>query len=154
MEQESLEFSVTVSGTYWSKKPQFSIWLDDKVIIQTEISSDAPQTHKFNHILDEGEHTLKIKLENKTDSDILKDNYEDSSNYKIISDMILNILDITIDDISIGELIWDSVFVPDKPQQYQGKEISQLDGCVNLGWNGTYILKFSSPYYIWLLEKL
>ncbi len=149
MEQESLEFAVTVSGTYWSKKPQFSIWLNDKVIIQTEISSDSPQTHKFKHVLDEGEHTLKIKLENKTDYDTLV------VNGQVSKDMLLNINDITIDEISLGQLLWsDSTFIPDKPQHYRGKEITQLDNCVNLGWNGTYVLKFTSPFYIWLLEKL
>jgi len=148
MEQESLEFAVTVSGTYWSKKPQFSIWLNNKVIIQTEISSDVPQTHKFTHEIDEGEHTLRIKLENKTDTDTL------IVNGAVTKDMLLNIIDVTIDDISLGQLLWNAEYILDKPQQYHGKEITQLDSCVNLGWNGSYILKFSSPFYIWLLEKL
>lgn len=149
MEQESLEFAVTVSGTYWDKKPQFSIWIDNKVIIQTEISSDALQTHKFTRDIDEGEHTLRIKLENKTNYDTVVINNE------VTKDMLLNINDITIDDISLGQLLWsESTFALDEPHQYQGKEITQLDNCVNLGWNGTYILKFSSPFYVWLLEKL
>ena len=148
MEQESLEFAVTVSGTYWSKKPQFYIWLNNKVIIQTEISSDVPQTHKFTHEIDEGEHTLRIKLENKTDTDTL------IVNGAVTKDMLLNIIDVTIDDISLGQLLWNAEYILDKPQQYHGKEITQLDSCVNLGWNGSYILKFSSPFYVWLLEKL
>ena len=148
MEHESLEFVVTVSGTYWDKKPQFSIWLDDHVIIQTSISSESLQTHKFTRTIDEGEHTLKIRLENKSSSDTQIVNGE------VTNDMILNIDDITIDDISLGQLLWDAEYVLDKPQQYNGKEITQLSNCVNLGWNGTYVLKFSSPFYIWLLEKL
>ena len=148
MEHESLEFVVTVSGTYWDKKPQFSIWLDDHVIIQTSISSESQQPHKFTCTIDEGEHTLKIRLENKSSSDTQIVNGE------VTNDMILNIDDITIDDISLGQLLWDAEYKLDKPQQYQGKEITQLDNCVNLGWNGTYVLKFTSPFYIWLLEKL
>lgn len=149
MEQESLEFSVTVSGTYWSKKPQFSIWLDNNVIIQTEISSDLPQTHKFTHTIDEGDHILSIKLENKTNSDTQK------VNDNIVNDLLLNINDITINGILLEQLIWsESTFLLDKPHEYQGKEITKLDNCVNLGWNGSYTLKFTSPFYIWLLEKL
>ena len=148
MEHESLEFVVTVSGTYWDKKPQFSIWLDDHVIIQTSISSESQQPHKFTCTIDEGEHTLKIRLENKSSSDTQIVNGE------VTNDMILNIDDITIDDISLGQLLWDAEYKLDKPQQYNGKEITQLDNCVNLGWNGTYVLKFTSPFYIWLLEKL
>ena len=149
MEQESLEFEVTVSGKYWSKKPQFSIWLDNKVIIQTEISSESLQTHKFTHTVDEGEHVLKIKLENKTDSDTL------IVDGKVSKDMLLNINDITINNISIGQLLWsESTFILDKAHEYQGKEVTEIASCVNLGWNGSYTFKFNSPYYIWLLEKL
>ena len=148
MEHESLEFVVTVSGTYWDKKPQFSIWLDDHVIIQTSISSESLQTHKFTRTIDEGEHTLKIRLENKSSSDTQIVNGE------VTNDMILNIDDITIDDISLGQLLWDAEYVLDKPQQYNSKEITELANCVNLGWNGTYVFKFTSPFYIWLLEKL
>ena len=148
MEYESLEFVVTVSGTYWDKKPQFSIWLDDHVIIQTSISSESLQTHKFTRTIDEGEHTLKIRLENKSSSDTQIVNGE------VTNDMILNIDDITIDDISLGQLLWDAEYVLDKPQQYNSKEITELANCVNLGWNGTYVFKFTSPFYIWLLEKL
>ena len=149
MDQESLDFSVTVSGTYWNKKPQFSIWLDNNVIIQTEISSEAEQTHKFTHTVDQGEHILSINLENKNDSDTI------IVNEKVSKDMLLNIINITIDDIPLGELMWrESSFVLATPHEYQGKEITQLDNCVNLGWNGCYTLKFSSPYYLWLLEKL
>jgi hypothetical protein len=149
MEQESLEFAVTVSGTYWSKKPQFSIWLDNNVIIQTEISSEAPQTHKFIHTIDEGEHVLRIKLENKNDSDTL------IVDGNVSKDMLLNIDNITIEGIALNHLLWtESIYTLDKPHEYQGKEITQLDNCVNLGWNGSYTFNFYSPYYIWLLEKL
>ena len=148
MEHESLEFAVTVSGTYWDKKPQFSLWLDDHIVIQTSISSESQQTHKFTRTLEEGEHTLSIRLENKSSSDT------QIVNGQVTNDMILNIDDITIDDISLGQLLWDAAYKLDKPQQYNCKEITELDNCVNLGWNGTYVLKFSSPFYIWLLEKL
>lgn len=148
MEQESINFVVTVSGTYWDKKPQFSIWLDNHVVIQTSISSKSQQTHGFTHAIDEGEHTLSIRLENKFPGDVHKVNDE------VVGDMLLNIDDIAIDDISLGRLLWDAEYKLDKPQQYNGKEITQLSNCVNLGWNGTYVLKFTSPFYIWLLEKL
>ena len=149
MNQESLDFSVTVSGTYWDKKPQFSIWLDNNVIIQTEISSEALQTHKFTRTIDKGEHVLRINLENKTSSDTAM------VDGAVSKDMLLNIVDITIDDIALDQLLWsESIFLLDKPREYQGEQITQLSNCVNLGWNGSYTLKFSSPFYIWLLQKL
>jgi hypothetical protein len=148
MHEEKLTFAVTLSGTYWDRKPQFSIWLDDHVVIQSEIASAAQQTVNFTHTLDEGDHTLKIRLENKTTADT------NIRNGEIIDDMLLNIDDIVIDDISLGNLLWSAEYILDKKQNYKGQEIDHLDSCVNLGWNGTYVLKFTSPFYIWLLEKL
>jgi hypothetical protein len=148
MQEEKLTFAVTLSGTYWDRRPQFSIWLDDHVVTQTEIVSEAEQIVSFERRVDEGPHELKIRLENKTNADT------NIKNGEVIDDMLLNIDDITIDDISLGNLLWSAEYILDEKQMYQGKEIDHLDGCVNLGWNGTYVLKFISPFYIWLLEKL
>lgn len=147
--KESLNFDITLSGNFWDKRPEFSIWLNDEKIIQDIISLDDSQIIKFSRDLEEGQHILKIRLENKdqkTDT-ILEDGI-------IVKDMLLNIDDISIDGISIGNLLWSAEYLLDTPQLYNNKTITQLDNCVNLGWNGSYILKFSSPFYIWLLEKL
>ena len=145
---EELKFEVKLSGTYWGKRPQYSVWLDDHVVMQSEIVSEAIQTVAFTKTIDSSDHTLKIRLENKTDQDTKVVNGE------VVKDMLLNIEDIVIDDISLGNLLWNATYILDKPQLFQGKTIDHLDHCVNLGWNGTYVLKFSSPFYIWLLEKL
>ena len=149
MSQEILHFEVVLSGTYWGKKPQFSVWLDDHVVVQSEIvESNIRQSIKFEREVDEGSHQLKIRLENKTSQDTVLVNSE------MIKDMLLNIDDIIIDDISLGNLRWDAEYHLDRPQEYNGNTITRLDRCVNLGWNGTYVLNFSTPFYIWLLEKL
>jgi hypothetical protein len=148
MNEEKLSFVVSLSGTYWDRRPQFSIWLDDHVVVQSEIPDSAVHPITFERTVDEGPHTLKIRLENKTNADT------NIKNGEVVDDMLLNIDDITIDDISLGNLLWSAEYIPDEKQMYQGKEIDHLDGCVNLGWNGTYVLKFTSPFYIWLLEKL
>lgn len=148
MQEENLNFVIRLSGTFWDRRPQFSVWLDDHVVIQSEIAGAAEQIVSFDRSVSEGPHELKIRLENKTNGDTVVENGE------VVKDMLLNIDDITIDDISLGNLLWSAEYVLDRPQLYKGQEIDHLDGCVNLGWNGTYVLKFSSPFYIWLLEKL
>jgi hypothetical protein len=148
MNEEKLSFVISLSGTYWDRRPQFSIWLDDHVVVQSEIPDSAVHPISFERMIDEGQHELKIRLENKTINDTVIENSE------VVKDMLLNIDDITIDDISLGNLLWSSEYILDKPQEYNGNTIDHLDGCVNLGWNGTYVLKFTSPFYIWLLEKL
>ena len=148
MNEEKLSFVVALSGTFWERRPQFSIWLDDHQVVASEIVSLAQQEIKFERTIDEGAHTLKIRLENKTNADT------NIRNGEIIDDMLLNIDDITIDDISLGNLLWSAEYILDHPQEYRGQTITKLDNCVNLGWNGTWILKFTSPFYIWLLEQL
>ena len=148
MQEENLNFSIRLTGTFWDRRPQFSVWLDDHVVIQSEIAGAAEQIVSFERRVNEGAHELKIRLENKTTSDTVVENGE------VVKDMLLNINDITIDDISLGNLLWSAEYILDRPQLYKGQEIDHLDGCVNLGWNGTYTLKFTSPFYIWLLEKL
>ena len=148
MQEENLSFQISLTGTFWDRRPQFSVWLDDHVVIQSEIASSAEQIVSFERRVDEGQHELKIRLENKTVNDTVIENSE------IVKDMLLNIDDITIDDISLGNLLWTAEYILDNNQTYNSQEIDHLDGCVNLGWNGTYVLKFTSPFYIWLLEKL
>jgi len=148
MQEENLSFKISLTGTFWDRRPQFSVWLDDHVVIQSEIASSAEQIVSFERRVDEGQHELKIRLENKTVNDTVIENSE------IVKDMLLNIDDITIDDINLGNLLWTAEYILDNNQTYNSQEIDHLDGCVNLGWNGTYVLKFTSPFYIWLLEKL
>ena len=148
MQEENLSFKISLTGTFWDRRPQFSVWLDDHVVTQSEIASSAEQIVSFERKVNEGPHELKIWLENKADADTVIENGE------VVKDMLLNIDDITIDDISLGNLLWSAEYILDKKRIYKGQEIDHLDGCVNLGWNGTYVLKFTSPFYIWLLEKL
>lgn len=147
MPSELLQFKITLSGTHWNKYPVFSVWLDDQKIIQDEVKVNN-HTIEFNREVDDGEHDIKIRLENKTSEDT------QTQDGVIVNDMLLNITDIEIDDISLGNLLWDAEYLLDQPQVYQGKEITHLDRCVNLGWNGAYVFRFSSPFYLWLLEKV
>lgn len=94
-------------------------------------------------LIEDQEYCLKIRLENKTNADTIIQGSE------IVKDMLLNIDSIEIDGIELGEIKWNgSEFVADDPSR------ETLDRCVNLGWNGSYQLKFTSPFYLWLLENM
>ena len=69
--------------------------------------------------------------------------------------MLLNIESIEIDDIDIGHLRYTaSKYELVKKQVFNGAIVSELKSCVNLGFNGTYVMQFDSPFYLWLLENL
>ena len=113
--------------------------------------SNEVEYHSFTCDLDEREHVLGIRLLNKEMSDTVQN--EDKT--AIVNDLLLNIVSIEIDDIEVGKCKWEnSVFVLDSPAEYNGQTVTELTRCVNLGFNGEYQFKFSTPYYVWLLENM
>lgn len=144
---ESLSFKVSLNATFWNKQPEYSILLNDKLIERSTVGSET-KTIDFSSNLTDGDHQLIIRLENKTPQDTQIDNGN------IVNDMLLNIEDVIIDDVSINNLLWNFTYKLDQKQEYNGKVCQEISGCRNLGFNGSYIIDFSSPFYIWLLEKL
>lgn len=145
--QEKLHFKIGLAGTYWEKVPQYSILVNDTVCVEGHISelSGVVQYVEFDAEMPEGPATLKIRLENKDNSDTIQN--EDKT--AIVKDMLLNIRSVEIDDIDLGTLIYTKTeFVGDDPSR------PILDKCQDLGWNGSWILAFESPFYIWLLENI
>jgi hypothetical protein len=143
---ESIKFRVGLSGIYWNKKPSYSVGVNGTVYKTGIISAESGVTEhvEFECEIPEGDNRLEITLSNKEDSDVVQN--QDKS--AIVNDLLLNIESVEIDEIDLGSLKWTaSEFVPvdtTKPT---------LKSCVNLGWNGTYSLAFTSPFYLWLLEN-
>jgi len=149
-DSEKLHFKINLSGTYWEKRPVYSILVNDNVIETREIEAASGEVFctEFDTEITEGPATLKIRLENKEDSDVKKDNYE-SAEFNIIGDLLLHIKSVEIDEIDLGNLIYTKTkFVADDTDR------PTLDKCIDLGWNGTWVLPFESPFYIWLLENI
>jgi hypothetical protein len=152
MKEEKLSFLIALSGTYWDKRPEYSIWIDGECIEKKIITAESKELFEvaFSKTFTEGPHSLKIRLENKQNYDtvVLKDGTIDK-------DMLLNIENIVIDDIDIGNLKWTvSHYITDKPVYVDGESTNRLEACINLGWNGAYTINFTCPYYLWLLENL
>jgi hypothetical protein len=150
-DKEQLHFKITMAGTFWEKRPAFAILINDSVIQRSIVATQNEEDFvvEFDYTVEEGPQILKIRLENKEDSDVQKDNYDDPENFKIIGDMLLNIRGVEIDEIDLNSMLYSkSKFVADDTAR------PTLDTCVDLGWNGTWELAFTSPFYIWLLENI
>lgn len=151
---ENLKFRLTISGSYTNKAPEYVISLGGEQIITGKIDkpSGIKIIHEFEKNLEENqEYALKVSLHNKNNqTDTIVDD-----NDQIVSDMLLNIEDLEIDGISLGNLLHTkSRFKFDQPQTVNGTQTHELTNCVNLGFNGTWYLDFSTPFYLWLLENL
>lgn len=144
---EKLHFKISLSGTYWSKQPVYTILVNDKIVKTDTITaaSDEVFVVEFDQELVSGPAKLQIRLENKDNSDTVQN--EDKT--EILKDLLLNIVNLEIDDINLGILRYSK-------SQFVGDDLTRsvMNECVNLGWNGTWTLSFESPFYIWLLENL
>ena len=143
--KEKISFCIGLNGTFWEKLPKFSIMLDGKEMVSGYAKQDT-ELYRFTCELDEDqEHLLEIRLENKEAGDTITNEVTS----EIIKDMLLNIESIEIDDIELQYMKWShSEFVADNPEN------STIEGCLNLGWNGSYKFKFSSPFYLWFLKNI
>jgi hypothetical protein len=146
-DKETLHFKLELAGTYWDNRPAYSVLVNDQVVASGV--ADAPSGElfvvEFDAEVAEGDAILSIRLENKEWQDTVQN--EDKT--EILKDMLLNIRRVEIDEIDLGNMIHTkSTYTPDD------STFPTLDHCIDLGWNGTWSIKFTSPFYIWLLENL
>jgi hypothetical protein len=147
MATEQLNFKITLSGTYWDKRPEFEILINGNTVVRKTIAeeSDVIFVEEFDgEYPDNLDMTLGIRLLNKTDTDTI----ENETKTAIVKDMLLNIINIEVDGIEMGHLKWT------KSQYITSVRPEPILNCTNLGWNGEWQFKFKLPFYIWLLENM
>lgn len=155
MDKETLHFKIGLSGTSEQKQPKFSIAIDGNTVQEgtLTLAPNVTEYFEFDVSLTEEAHELQISLLNKESTDTIQD-----SEGNIVSDMLLNIDSIEVDELDLGSLLWTaSIYNPIYPDHYLNQDqrnIKDVTNCVHLGWNGVWRLPFDSPFYIWLLENL
>ena len=158
MATEKLKFKLELYATMWDKPPVAEISINNKVYFTWFIdgTKDEPTMVEFEHKFEEGEdYYLTIKRSGKDNKQTVVENG------KIIKDQVLEINRIEIDEIDIGALVYEGVYTPEYPepwateQREAGTELKKsFKNVTQMGHNGTWRFKFSSPFYMWLLENL
>lgn len=117
-----------------------TVWRGDPVTSPGEII--------YNFIDDEGaEHTLILELSGKTQNHTRIDH---SGN--IIEDLLVLANTLTIDNINIDKQFWE---LAEYRHDFNGTAAPTTEKFYGtMGCNGTVTMKFTSPFYIWLLENL
>jgi hypothetical protein len=155
---EKLKFRLDLWSTHWDKLPVAEIFINDQSQYRSEITGteDKPTIIEFEHTLEEGkDYTLKILRSNK---DVKQTVLEAG---KISQDQLLHIKNIEIDEIDIGALVYEGVYTPLYPEPWATQQRSagvdlpvSFKNVTSMGHNGSWELKFTSPFYMWLLENL
>ena len=158
MATEKLKFKLELYATMWDKPPVAEILINDKSYFKGDITStkDKPTLIEFEHEFEEGKsYSLIIDRLGKGKNQTIVENE------KIIKDQLLHIKYIEIDDIDIGNLVYEGVYKPEYPelwasqQREAGNKLPEtLKNVTKMGHNGTWTFTFSSPFYMWLLENL
>lgn len=143
---ESVDINIVLSGTFWKTPPRAKTYIND-ILIFDDLVIDK-KIISWSGKLSDGIHKLTIELYGK-------DKYQTVlENGKIIKDQLLNIEEISFDDIDIEHLKHSlSNYYPDK-EVYKNEVPLLVKNCVNLGYNGKWELEFKIPIYIWLLENI
>lgn len=145
MDLEKVDIELKLSGTYWDRAPYAQVWINDTVIHSGVITDPITINHSVE--LHEGDNQLVVELLAKTKNQTVIENGQ------IVKDQLLNIDAISFDEIAIGHLTHLlSTYYPEKDPTINAPD--ELKKCVNLGYNGRWVLPFKVPIYVWLLENL
>jgi len=126
---------------------EISVCLDSHTIYQSEITE---QKQKINVILDqedkEQDHVMEIHMRGKLASHTQLDNFG-----FIVADRLLEISDITLDDINISHTFFKNARYRHDFNGTEKETEEQFYG--TMGCNGTVTINFSTPMYLWFLKN-
>jgi hypothetical protein len=159
MATEKLKFKLELYATMWDKPPHAEILIRDKSHFTGDITGteDKPTVVEFEHEFTEGEeYNLIIERSGKVQNQTVINDKGDR-----LKDQLLHIKSIEIDEIDISGLVYEGVYTPKYPepwatqQRAAGVELQEsFKNVTCIGHNGTWEFKFTSPFYMWLLENL
>ena len=159
MATEKLKFKLELYATMWDKPPVAEILINDNSYFKGDIAGteDKPTLVEFEHECTEGEKSELIIIRSGKDYNQTVVNEKGD----LLKDQLLHIKSIEIDEIDIGALVYEGVYTPEYPepwasqQREAGIELQEsFNNVTKMGHNGTWQLKFESPFYMWLLENL
>jgi hypothetical protein len=125
----------------------FEAWINEHKFLDVDhVKETQPVTVEIDD-QDGAEHELRLVLKNKTTAHTQVDEHGN-----IVADARLQITDVAFDEIRLGHMfVEQAVYTHD----FNGTSKATEDKFYGeLGCNGTVILKFTTPMYLWLLEHM
>lgn len=155
MPTDNIKFLVTLNSEFWDEPPVAEFRINGKTVWGPQGIKEKTVADFTVEFEDENEYTFELVRSGKTDKQVLMKDGE------IVKDQLLSVENLNIDKVDIGNLMYEIDYYPDYPEQWfkQQKEAgnepeSPLRNITSFGWNGTWKLKVTSPFYLWLLENL
>lgn len=144
---ETINISCSITPTDTSAPLGLEISVNDDVIFDSEAVTQALDFSHNISLPENQEHILKLRLKNKTTQHTKVD-----AAGKIVSDSVLVVDKIAFDEIELGQIVTETAVYE---HNFNGNgPTTQEKFHRDLGCNGTVSLKFSTPVYLWLLERI
>ena len=140
-----ISFVITPSNV--EKPLGAEVWLDQQIVFDTESLTAAESVRCDIDDEVEAEHVLKIVLKNKRSEHTVID-----ADQNIVSDSLLLLSDFELEGIDITQLMFDNA---EYSHDFNGNGPATTEKIYGvMGCNGSLTLKFSTPLYVWLLDKM
>ena len=144
---DRIKLSLDISNPSKFHNLGIELWLDNIKFFDNQVASGTHHViYEFNEQQDTNRE-FKIILKNKTNEHTQIDQ---SGN--ILQDALINIHNIELDGINIDQLMWTHCEYFHTGNDSHDMQAHKFYG--NLGCNGTVLLTFSTPSYLWLFENM
>jgi hypothetical protein len=142
----SIQFKCVISSTDFSVPLGMEIWIDQHRLFDQDHIDHAYQVeHEISD--DDGDHELRFVLKHKQ-----SDHTQVDADGTIITDATITVNGIEFDGIDCNYL---TTVLARYQHDFNGTGEPTTDRFYGaLGCNGTVILKFTTPIYLWLLENM
>jgi hypothetical protein len=122
------------------------VWVDEQQIFNREHLT-ATETVQFDVEEDDREHELRVVLKHK-----LPEHTKINAQGNIEQDAVITVGNFEFAEISVDQVVQEQAVYH---HDFNGSAAAVQDQFYgSMGCNGTLILKFSTPLYIWLLENM
>ena len=148
---ENINFKIKLHGHDCNDRwPACKISLNNDVMFNGEIQDETLVEFDASVVDDSVDNKLVIDYYNKDFRlDVVLD-----ANGNIIKNKTIDILDICVEDIDLNQIPYNKNTVEVYEEAYPQDLPRTRKNDMELSWNSTWTLEFSSPVYIWLLENI
>jgi len=141
---ENIEIAFDLTSTDYSAELDFTVMVDDQLMLDiAHVKEKTPV--KLSIDVNDGDHELKFIMKNKKIEHTTLDH-----NNNIIKDACLNIDNFFIENIELKNSFIENTKYYHSYNSDSEKIEDEFYG--TMGCNGTIVLKFSSPVYMWFLD--
>ena len=148
---ENINFKIKLHGHDCNDRwPACKISLNNDVMFNGEIQDETLVEFDASVVDDSVDNKLVIDYYNKDFRlDVVLD-----ANGNIIKNKTIDILDICVEDIDLNQIPYDKNTVEVYEEAYPQDLPRTRKNDMELSWNSTWTMEFSSPVYVWLLENI